>query len=113
MEAFQDLRQGRCERVHDLELMSMSFAWAPPGPERDLRDQQLRPTLEGKPGEVEWDEGHLRAEWERMGDVFGYNAREAAENWWVHWGVLRESSKAGRPFDPMNIEVTKHTTETG
>ena len=46
---------------------------------------------------TESDEDYLRESWEELKDVFGYNAFEEADTWWVEWGVMLErmEKKAG------------------
>lgn len=107
MEAFQDLRQDRCQAVHLSELNNAALVWLPPGPERDGRDAGMR--LSMRKGAEHWDEGMLREQWESISEVFGYSAREAAEDWWVNWGVLRESSKSMSAYEPLDLtfEVTE------
>lgn len=109
MEAFQDLRQARCEAVHHSELNNAALVWLPPGPERDGRDTGMR--MSRQRGREHWDEGQLREQWEDISEVFGYSAREAAEDWWVNWGMLRESSKAMAVYEPLDLrfEVTEVT----
>ena len=64
-----------------------------------------------KAGRDHWDEGMLREQWDTISEVFGYNAREAAEDWWVNWGLLRESSKSMSVWQPLTFrfEVTETT----
>jgi salicylate hydroxylase len=88
VEAFQELREGRCRVVHEQELMGSQLVWLPPGPHRDERDRSLRAMVSlGLQG---WDEDKMRLQWEELREVHGYSAREATEDWWVSWGILRE-----------------------
>ena len=32
-------------------------------------------------------------EWVEVKEIFGYNAEDDADNWWVQWGLLRERAK--------------------
>lgn len=36
------------------------------------------------------DDKELRAQFQEIFEVWGYDARDAAEDWWVQWGVLGE-----------------------
>lgn len=100
VEAFQDLREERCQIVHEKELMGFRLVWLPPGSYRDARDQSLRAMV--KLGLQGWNEDKMRWQWEEISEVLGYSAREAAEDWWVSWGVLRERS--------LSISTTPYTT---
>ncbi|KAG8220921.1 hypothetical protein J3R82DRAFT_2425 [Butyriboletus roseoflavus] len=97
VEGFQDLREERCQSVHEKELMGFRLVWLPPGPRRDERNQSLRAMMTlGLQG---WDEEKMRCQWEQISEVLGYSAREAAEDWWVSWGMLRERSlSTSTPF---------------
>ncbi|KAH7890749.1 hypothetical protein F5I97DRAFT_1799851 [Phlebopus sp. FC_14] len=91
MEAFQEIRQPRAQFIFSKETKSFETVWIPPGPVRAARDEVLRKMMtEGRKG---WNEDKLRWQWEEICEVFGYHAREAAEDWWVMWGLLRERSK--------------------
>lgn len=105
LEAFQDLRQKRCNDVYQSELNNAALLWLPPGPDRDARDAGMQQSMSA--GRDHWDEGQLREQWEDISEVFGYNAREAAEDWWVNWGVLRESSKAVAVHEPLDLQITQ------
>lgn len=103
-EAFQDVRQARCAVVHASDHINTQLLWLSPGPQREARDVHLASTIPGVTISVaEGDEEKLRKQWDDVGVIFGYSAREEAENWWVKWGVLRESSKSGRMFDRLEV----------
>jgi len=103
VEAFQELREERCRIVHEQMLTSCQLAWLPPGPSRDQRDESLRAMATGLQG---WDEDEMRMQCEQILEILGYSAREAAEDWWVSWGILRERSlSTSRPpstFEEVN-----------
>ncbi|KIJ65706.1 hypothetical protein HYDPIDRAFT_110856 [Hydnomerulius pinastri MD-312] len=107
LEAFQDIRQERCRTVHEKEFMGFQLVWLPPGPKRDVRDETFRAMMSS--GVQGWDEEKMRWQWEEISDVFGYSAREAAEDWWVNWGMLRERSQAySNPtpsFAPIEVSL--------
>jgi len=88
-EAFQDIRQERCKRVIDSELNNAALVTLPPGEVQLGRDAALRTSLQAK----SWDETELRDQWNEIGETFGYNAKEAAEDWWATWGTLTDKSQ--------------------
>ncbi|KAH0836647.1 hypothetical protein J3R83DRAFT_8366 [Lanmaoa asiatica] len=89
--AFQEIREPRAHSIFSKETKALGTVWVPPGPARDARDEALKiMLLEGHKG---WDETRLRWQWDEICEVFGYHGREAAEDWWVVWGVLRERSQ--------------------
>jgi len=91
-EAFQELREPRTRTIYAKETKAFTTVWMPPGPQREARDQALHAMMvDGHKG---WDEANLRWQWDEICEVFAYNARDAAEDWWVMWGLLRERSIA-------------------
>lgn len=47
------------------------------------------------------DNGDERPEWMEIRDVFGYDAEDAADNWWIEWGLLRERAKGSSVLDDL------------
>lgn len=109
VEAFQDLREERCQSVNEKELMGFQLVWLAPGPHRNARNQALWAMMTlGLQG---WDEDKMRCQWEEISEVLGYSAREAAEDWWVSWGMLRERSlSVSTPFAPPVFEQGQRIT---
>lgn len=92
---FQEIRQARCEIVRNSEQEKVEFMTIPPGPQRDSRDESMR--LQKKQGELDWttsSEAHLRKIWEEFRELFGYDAYDDADTWWVEWGMLFERMNA-------------------
>ncbi|EAU90304.2 hypothetical protein CC1G_12057 [Coprinopsis cinerea okayama7 len=89
LEAFQDLRFSRIQQAHQSELNNAGFTTLPPGEHRDARDAGLRQSLLAPSAEgTEWNDDRLREQWEGISFAFGYDALEAAEDWWLKWGAL-------------------------
>lgn len=80
---FRDIREEQCRTVHKKERTGMQMVWLPPGPQRDARDHRFQAMMlrEG------WDDEGSRMQWEEVGRIYGYNAREAVEDWWVSLGT--------------------------
>ncbi|OJA10682.1 hypothetical protein AZE42_01049 [Rhizopogon vesiculosus] len=77
-EAFQELREARTRAIYAKETRAFGTLWVPPGPQRDARDTAFhRMMVEGHKG---WDENNMRWQWDEIWEVFGYNARDAAED---------------------------------
>lgn len=91
LSAYQELRQDRCAAIQKSEKSKLYFNLLPPGPEQHARDAALSQAAEN--AAKDWEnmpEDMVSREWEEFRDLFGYDAQDAADNWWVHWGVLRE-----------------------
>ncbi|KLO08870.1 FAD/NAD(P)-binding domain-containing protein [Schizopora paradoxa] len=85
--AFQELRQDRCENVGKWELGFIKSSSLPPGPERDARDAELNHAIRAT-AQGEEQETYLEKEWGEFWRVFQYDPYEAADEWWVEWGVI-------------------------
>lgn len=85
----------------------------PPGPERRDRDATWREqktayvdrdVLSGggnssagsSSGDDTEETQELRRQWMEFFEVWGYDARDAAESWWVEWGALREQASRAK-----------------
>ncbi len=73
LNAYEELRQERTAQVLEREISNTEMVTMPPGPERDARDASFKQTRD------KWDEGLLKAEFEGLFDLFGYDAYDAAE----------------------------------
>ncbi|KAF5379818.1 hypothetical protein D9615_005791 [Tricholomella constricta] len=92
--AFQDLRQPRCNAVMAKEAGIMYYMTMPPGEQQQLRDETMRAKRDAGIGILQAsDEAEESPEWAEIKEVFGYDAEDEADNWWVEWGLLRERSK--------------------
>lgn len=92
--AFQDLREPRCATVYTNEQGIIYYMTMPPGELQEYRDTSMRQKrdagLSPLHGSADAEES---AEWVEMKEVFGYDAEDEADNWWVEWGLLRERAK--------------------
>ncbi|KAA1475603.1 FAD/NAD(P)-binding domain-containing protein [Dentipellis sp. KUC8613] len=106
--AYQEIRQSRVEVLYNFDKLNRIVSQLPPGPERDERDEKLR-AGQKRDDEV-FDENALAIQWAGVSEIWAYNAFDAADDWWVHWGLLRERSKMneGRLFDGISINMTLH-----
>ena len=91
LDAFQDLRQPRSIEVKASELQNAALCTLPPGEARDARDAAMRHSSTADP-DADWDDTSLREQYDTIGNIFGYNAIEAAEDWWLKWGILGDST---------------------
>ncbi|KAF9459024.1 hypothetical protein BDZ94DRAFT_1062718 [Collybia nuda] len=105
--AFQDLRQQRCARVLKKEINDIAFMTMPPGETQQCRDSVMRAKRDA--GLDVLDAGsnmEETPEWAEIKEVFGYDAEDDADNWWMEWGVLRERAKGLE----LSCEVYGHVT---
>jgi salicylate hydroxylase len=87
LEGFQEIRQARFTETKASEMQNAALVTMPPGPARDGRDASLRASVT----EEDWDDTALREQYDTIGAIFGYNAIEKAEDWWLKWGILGDT----------------------
>ncbi|TFK50180.1 FAD/NAD(P)-binding domain-containing protein [Heliocybe sulcata] len=92
--AFQDLRQKRCSDVLKQEMGNLLFMTMPPGSMQEARDQSMTQKHEAGLNVLGSDADGATEQWEEIKEIFGYEAEDEADNWWVKWGLLREHAKA-------------------
>ncbi|KAJ7126653.1 hypothetical protein C8R46DRAFT_56224 [Mycena filopes] len=89
--AFQDLRQPRCEAVLTAERGIIQYMSMPDCAEQVARDQAMMALAAAGTNLFDVAEGaEESAEWAEIKDVFGYDAEDEADNWWVSWGLLKQ-----------------------
>lgn len=104
-EAYQELRQKRVEFVRQAEKTDVDMVQMPQGPAQEARDAYLLAQYSLGRDPSQFTEEMLRDQWQGIAAVFGYNAVEEAEDWWVNWGVLRERAQNRVAHD--NVEIHK------
>jgi len=91
LHAFQDLREDRCASVVHTEQCNLYFQMLPTGPQQEQRDQDMR--AKTAQGESVFGGGEASEQWEQLKELWGYDAEDEADDWWVKWGLLRERAK--------------------
>ena len=51
------------------------------------------------------DDRELREQFQEIFEVWGYDARDAAEDWWIQWGVLGERALAMSEYEDHHRDV--------
>jgi len=92
--AFQDLREERCLKNRVLDLGNIQFMMEPEGEGTAQRDTMMRANHDN--AHSGGDEDSTLALWEHHRELFGYDAEDEADNWWVQWGLLQERAKASQ-----------------
>jgi salicylate hydroxylase len=112
--AYETICRERTQFLHRVDVGHVELIMYPPGPERTARDQEMRKLLNR--GHGKWDDDAYMGLWGEICRVWAYNAFDAADDWWVQWGVLRERSlhlqnpNVETPFRHLEISITtKHT----
>ncbi|EGN94432.1 hypothetical protein SERLA73DRAFT_114656 [Serpula lacrymans var. lacrymans S7.3] len=98
LSAYEELRQARCAATQASERQKRDFVCLPHGPEQRARDEGFRQAR--KRALLDWDEADedfLRETWEEYIELFGFDAREAVEDWWTKWGgaMMRKGDIGG------------------
>ncbi|EKM50084.1 uncharacterized protein PHACADRAFT_46976, partial [Phanerochaete carnosa HHB-10118-sp] len=80
LNAYQEIRFNRTNSTNEMDVSNAAFMRLPPGPGAEARNMQIRQARD------EWDDGSLKREFEGLAALFGYEAEDAAQEWWVTWG---------------------------
>jgi salicylate hydroxylase len=78
----------------------------PPGEYQEMRDSSMRAKRDAGVGILQaFDEQEESPEWVEIKEIFGYDAEDEANNWWVEWGLLRERSKGMKVSYGISMQV--------
>ncbi|EIM86788.1 FAD/NAD-P-binding domain-containing protein [Stereum hirsutum FP-91666 SS1] len=110
LNAYQEIQQPRSVLLQNADRSSAGSLLLPEGPATEGRDAMMR--LANSQSEDHWDDSELAGAWGDIGAVWGYNAIEAADDWWVQWGLLRERAMGrevnmlGHTLSGLSVTIT-------
>jgi salicylate hydroxylase len=93
LRAFNDLRYERVSKMMQSEMRNIFSMTLPPGETQQRRDQDMRDKQAAGKNVLESEGGDIAQQWEEIKVMFGYDAEDEADNWWVKWGLLRERAR--------------------
>ena len=105
--AFQNLREDRSQKNRALDIGNILFMMEPEGEGTAQRDAMMREKHDqGRNVLAGDDEDSNVAQWDHNRELFGYDAEDEADNWWVQWGLLQERAKASQwEEDKQQLEI--------
>jgi len=86
--AYESIRRERTEFLHQMEATNVTQCMFPPGVERTARDAEMQQLLQT--GQDKWDDNAYMGLWGQIVKIWAYDAFDAADDWWVERGMLRE-----------------------
>lgn len=93
--AYQEVRQERCQETIQADSELVAFSTLPPGPARDEREAGFRAARVQRSSDWEnASEERLRNVFEEFRGAFAYEAYDAADDWWVDWGLMAQRATA-------------------
>ncbi|KAF7790248.1 hypothetical protein EIP86_001200 [Pleurotus ostreatoroseus] len=107
LNAYQEIREGRTTEVNKNEASAAAFCRLPPGPIRDARNAEMRLSRD------EWDDGSMKKEFEGIAGLFGYEAEDAAQEWWVTWGRYGQAARESVQYDFETAAAMSNLTVDG
>ncbi|KAJ7124295.1 FAD/NAD-P-binding domain-containing protein, partial [Mycena epipterygia] len=108
--AFQEIRQPRCAAATQSEVNIMYYICMPDGEDQEARDNGLRAkTSAGIEAFKAANDQEETPEWQEAKEVYGYDAEDEADNWWVGWGSLKFRSERRTTIDFGSVQVTSVT----
>lgn len=94
LNAFQDLRYRRANENRQGEMLNITILTLQDGEMQTARDNGMRAKTAAGQGVFEGGEAEITTRWREIETVFGYDCEDAADDWWVEWGLLRERARA-------------------
>ncbi|KAJ7822745.1 hypothetical protein B0H14DRAFT_3146237 [Mycena olivaceomarginata] len=91
LHAYEESRKERCSIIDLEEKRYIQIMSLPDGDEQHLRDETMRANTAAGKNVLEAEGDNLQEVWERMTVQFGYNAADAADEWWMKFGRLLEN----------------------
>lgn len=92
--AFQDIREGRCMSIKQVELGIIWFMTLADSPEQRARDDAMRVKFREGKGVLTGEAGQEdNPQWKEVAETFAYDCEDEADDWWHKWGLLRERAK--------------------
>ncbi|KAL0945526.1 hypothetical protein HGRIS_001008 [Hohenbuehelia grisea] len=105
--AFEELRQPRCTAVITKEVGIIHYMTMPPCEMQEFRDQSMRAKRDAGLNALQsTDDMAETQEWAEIKEVFGYDAEDEADNWWVEWGRLRLRAKGEDVTNFLDVKMT-------
>lgn len=90
--------------VYREALGHIQFITAPPGKFQQMRNEGMRSKRAAGKGMFEAVDNVVELpEWVTVKEVFGYEAEDDADDWWIKWGLLRERARAAAQVGPINV----------
>ncbi|KAJ7657378.1 hypothetical protein DFH06DRAFT_1328190 [Mycena polygramma] len=90
LHAFQEHRKPRCAHIRQSEQNHVDFITLPDGEQQIARDATMRANHAAGLNVLDTPESDMQSIWDDMRLVFGYDPADAADEWWVSWGRLRD-----------------------
>ncbi|KAI0741982.1 FAD/NAD(P)-binding domain-containing protein [Daedaleopsis nitida] len=107
LSAYQELRQRRTALVTAADLANAQLVVLPAGPDADARDANMHRRQD------EWDdEGVLKAQFDEIREIFGYDAGDAAEEWWISWGRFHRTAREQANYSRVDLSYSSVTIQS-
>jgi salicylate hydroxylase len=103
--AFQDLRRDRVTALMQGDKANLWYMAQPAGEQTNMRNQLFREKQAAGINVLDNADEHTEVLWAEMLRIFGYDAEDEADNWWVEWGLLRERASGKTAFDTLDYDL--------
>lgn len=103
--AFQDLRQDRVAALIRSDLMNTLYMSQPASEQSELRNQGYRDKQAAGINVLDHADEHTEELWSELMTIWGYDAEDEADNWWVEWGLLRERANGSITMDAITMDA--------
>ncbi|VDB90846.1 unnamed protein product [Peniophora sp. CBMAI 1063] len=92
--AFEEIRRERTIKINNVDNQNVDFMTMPASEMATMRDNAMAATFKAGRNALDADEGDdASSQWTENREIFGYDAEDAANEWWQTWGLLRLRAK--------------------
>ena len=112
LSAFQEIRQSRWEQIAQVELHNVRMLTFTEGTEEWKERTEHFSAIQERGG-LDWDDvddEEVLKNWEELSFAFGYDANDAADDWWVDWGIMERRLKRSDTVSDKGEEESEQDT---
>ena len=92
--AFEEIRRARTVKINNVDNQNIDFMTMPSGDMATMRDNAMAATFAAGRNDLDAEEGDdASSQWTENREIFGYDAEDAADEWWVSWGLAALRAK--------------------
>ncbi|KAJ6451297.1 hypothetical protein C8R45DRAFT_91468 [Mycena sanguinolenta] len=107
LRAFQEHREPRVSYLLGIEDQYLHHILMPDGETQVERDAAMRARHAAGRNVFDGDLEHMM---EDVRIMFGYEASDDADEWWINWGRYRDTSELSPPQEAFHLTISKSTT---
>ncbi|KAJ7914777.1 hypothetical protein B0H13DRAFT_2270657 [Mycena leptocephala] len=101
------VREARCSRIRGIDMEYVQAMTLPEGEMQAQRDAGIRANYAAGRNGLEGNFEHMLDDYRT---VFGYDAMDDADEWWINWGRFRDTGRTDGPINLSQALISSVTT---